>query len=96
MNVEQIVQLLYRALAQRTQRREIVETVVREVSDHREEEPQWEVLRDLAWDLSYYDPNDDDRAKEPSYYGDDRFDREVAEALLKLDNMKSPVTRNGS
>lgn len=96
MNVEQIIQLLYRALEQRTQRLELVETLVRAVSDHREKEPQWEVLRDLAWDLSYYNPSEDDGAKDGAYYGDDRFDREVAEALLKLDEMKSPARRNGS
>lgn len=43
-----------------------------------------EVLRDLAFDLDYYEPEPTQREEDESYYGDERLEDEVSTALLQL------------
>ena len=45
---------------------------------------QWETLSDLAVDLDYYEPDPIDRREDASYYGDQRVEVEITEALEKL------------
>lgn len=45
---------------------------------------QWEALSDLAVDLDYYEPDPIARREDPSYYGDQRVEVEIAEALEKI------------
>jgi hypothetical protein len=45
---------------------------------------QWEALNDLAVDLDYYEPDPVNRREDPSYYGDQRVEVEITEALQKL------------
>jgi hypothetical protein len=42
------------------------------------------VLRDLAYDLAYYEPDPVLRREDSSFYGDDRARTEIREALQKL------------
>jgi hypothetical protein len=44
----------------------------------------WEVLRDLALDLDFYEPNEGSRAEDSSYFGDEQAEREIRAALGKL------------
>lgn len=46
---------------------------------------QDEVLRDLAVDLAYYEPDPQIRKEDPSFFGDDRLEAEITSALRKLD-----------
>jgi hypothetical protein len=48
------------------------------------EESQWEVLRDLAYDLNYYQPSPRIRSKENWLFGEDRALEEIRQALGKL------------
>ncbi|WON94250.1 MULTISPECIES: hypothetical protein [unclassified Sphingobacterium] len=43
-----------------------------------------EILSELAYDLDFYEPNEEWRKKEPSYYGDDRLEEEIKSAIQKL------------
>ena len=45
-----------------------------------------EILIELAHDLDFYEPNEEWRKQEPSYYGDERLEQEIKLALQKLNN----------
>jgi hypothetical protein len=59
------------------------------------EERILEVLRDLAYDLDFYEPDPKKRAEDGSYYGDDRAVEEVESALdkLKKEDISIPAIR---
>lgn len=44
-----------------------------------------EILLELAYDLDYYEPDDELRKEDPSYYGDARLEEEIRLALQKLE-----------
>ena len=50
-----------------------------------EDDVRWEILRDLAYDLDYYQPDERVRAGDTSLYGDERALSEIKEALAKLE-----------
>lgn len=50
-----------------------------------EHDAQWEILRDLAYDLDYYQPNESVRSQDQSFYGEERALSEIREALAKLE-----------
>jgi len=43
-----------------------------------------EILRDLAHDLDYYEPDPEARSEDPSYYDDRRLEQEIRSAIEKL------------
>jgi hypothetical protein len=43
-----------------------------------------QVFSELAYDLDFYEPNNTSRKEDPSYYGDDRLEKEILGALNKL------------
>ena len=47
-----------------------------------------EVLLDLAYDLDFYEPDHEKRAKLYNLYGDDHLEKELNIVLLKLKNRK--------
>ena len=47
-----------------------------------------EILSELALDLDYYEPNEEWRKQDPSYYGDDRLEEEIKLAIRKLEDKK--------
>jgi len=47
----------------------------------------YEILYDLAFDLDNYEPNIEWRQEEPSYYGDEKLEILVKEALGKIEKL---------
>ena len=43
-----------------------------------------EVLSELAYDLDFYEPNDELRKEELSYYGDQQLEKEIKTVIQKL------------
>lgn len=43
-----------------------------------------EILSELAYDLDFYEPNEQWRKEDPSYYGDNRLEVEIKSAIQKL------------
>ena len=43
-----------------------------------------EILTELAYQLDFYEPDETERRKEPSYFGDDKLAVEVALAIQQL------------
>ena len=50
-----------------------------------------EILRELAYDLDFYEPDKEWRKESLSYYGDKRLEQEVKVALEKIEKHK-PLT----
>ena len=50
-----------------------------------EHDPLWEILRDLAYDLDYYQPNERVRSQDKSLYGEERALSEIRKGLAKLE-----------
>ena len=48
------------------------------------DENENEVLTQLSYDLDFYEPNEELRKEDPSYYGDDRLEEVVKFAIQKL------------
>ena len=49
-----------------------------------------EILSELAYDLDFYEPNEEWRKEDPSYYGNDRLKKEITQAIKKL-KQQSPI-----
>ena len=87
MNLEKLRLLLEKALSDRSRRVEHVERFQAivwdaEKLDHRPGVE--ETLRELAYDLDYYQPNERARAEDSSLYGDDRLEDKIRSALSRL------------
>lgn len=48
---------------------------------------EWQILHDLAYDLDYYEPDVRYRAEDPAFYGDERLEVELRQALEKLSDL---------
>jgi len=48
-----------------------------------------EILSELAYDLDFYEPNVEWRKEAPSYYGDDRLEVVIKNAIQKLQEQSS-------
>ena len=44
------------------------------------------ILEELAYDLDFYEQDEHLRKEDPSYYGDERLDKEIKSAIQKLEN----------
>jgi hypothetical protein len=80
--------ILRNALIPSPARKDIVTRFIRTIGSCADEGAEWEILRDLAWDLSYYEPDPRARAEDPSYYGEERLTTEIEEALHKLECLR--------
>jgi hypothetical protein len=54
-----------------------------------EDEGLQNILLDLAYDLDFYEPNEDFRKEDPNYYGNERLEIEVKNALDKIEKLHS-------
>jgi hypothetical protein len=43
-----------------------------------------EILSELAYDLDFYEPHEERRKEDASYYGDERLEKEIKTAMKKL------------
>jgi len=50
---------------------------------------QEEILRELALDLDFFEPNEAERAMEPSYFGEERARTEIQRALQAVDEWRN-------
>jgi len=47
-------------------------------------DPVFSVLKELAYDLDFYEASPRSRREDPTFFGDERFEAEVAAAFRKL------------
>ena len=75
--------ILEKILNDKINRKELIKEFQSQVWNNAE---ALEVLKDLAYDLDFYEPNETLRMEDPSYYGDDRLEKQVLAAMQKLDS----------
>lgn len=46
-----------------------------------------EILSELAYDLDFYEPNEEWRKEAPNYFGDDKLEELINSAIFKLKNL---------
>jgi hypothetical protein len=83
----EIIESLYKILSEREPVRiELIKSFQNEVWDNEsiKNETLNEILSGLAYDLDFYEPNEEWRKEDPSYYGDDRLEKEIKIAIQKL------------
>lgn len=42
------------------------------------------ILRDLVYDLDFFEPSEQSRAEDPAFFGPDRLEKEIRSALRRL------------
>lgn len=85
--VEQLVDVLTMALGEPLRRKEYIarfQSIVWEGLDPGLPKNVREILRDLAYDLDFYEPRRDIRGEDGALYGHERVESEIREALEKL------------
>lgn len=63
---------------------EFIKKFQNQVWESKESSPEYEILRELAYDLDYYEPDPNLRHDDPAYYGEDKLLKEVKFALSRL------------
>ncbi|MBK9168353.1 MAG: hypothetical protein IPM24_12910 [Bryobacterales bacterium] len=84
-----LIGLLQQALSDRTERAAAIKALQNYIFESPTPVPganaeQWRILNDLAYDLDYYEPDPQDRQEDPTFYGEERVEAEIREALEKL------------
>lgn len=85
--LQELINLLQAAARQPGQRQHFIAKFQQAVWDAPEDSSagrEWEILRDLAYDLDFYEPNETSRAESSSYFGDEQAEKEIEAALAKL------------
>lgn len=84
---QELIELLERVVADRALRGELVKNFQERVwaSKDLDADPHVTcVLRDLAYDLDFFEPDEKARADDPALYGEERLLEEIGSALQKL------------
>ena len=84
-----LIALLVESLKNPSDRRKLInefQTIVwdRQGDEEPEYKEEWTILRDLANDLDYYEPDPVLRSADPAYYGDARLEDEIKSTLAKV------------
>jgi hypothetical protein len=83
----ELIELLERAVADQARRSEHIKRFQKSVwaTNDLDLDPETaRLVRDLAYDLDFFEPDDRVRGQDPAYYGDDRLLDEIRSVLLKL------------
>ena len=86
-STDELVAILREALQSRSGRKERIgrfQQLVWNLPELDSGDEAREVFADLAYDLDYYEPDPRVRGEDPSFYGDERMEEEIREALNKL------------
>jgi len=89
--VDKLIQILCQILNSKMFRLYNVNQFVKLVNEFHEEIPRdiFEIFDELALDLQYYEPNEEWRKEDLSFYGDERLEKEINVALAKIENLKT-------
>lgn len=85
--MQELIELLERAVDDRARRLEHVKRFQERVWANKDLHPDPEVvrvIRDLAYDLDLFEPDDRVRAEDVALYGDARLEEEIRSVLRKL------------
>lgn len=70
-----------------SERKKLVKEFQEQIWDERTnlDNPVFDILSELAYDLDFYEPDENLRSEDGSYYSDDKLEVEIASALKKLE-----------
>lgn len=80
------MEILEKILNDKLNRKELIKEFQSQVWDN---EKSIQILRDLAYDLDFYEPDEILRSDDPSYYGDERLEKEILVVIQKLKQLNS-------
>lgn len=86
LKMAKVIAMIESALRAQGSLSERVAAIRRFVDTVDDEGPEWEIARDLVWDLAFYEPDPIPRAEDGSFYGDDRLRALLLKALEQLRN----------
>ena len=75
------MEILKRILKEKENRKQLIQEFQKLIWS---DEKASEELSELAYDLDFYEPNEEFRKEDPSYYGDERLEEEIKLVLQKL------------
>lgn len=84
---DELITLLHETLRNRFRRKELIDRfqqLVWNAPAAAAGDEAMEIFADLAYDLDYYEQDREDRAEDPTFYGDQRLEEEIRDALRKL------------
>ena len=87
MSLQRLIKILSATYQYPEQRQQLIAEFQKTVWDAPEDHSEsweWEILRDLAHDLDYYEPDANKRAEDLSYINDEQVLVEIKSALEKL------------
>jgi predicted nucleic acid-binding protein len=93
--VDMLIGLLKEAIENPKNRSERIKRFQQLVWDTREDEIApgeqeiWDILNDLAADLDYYEPNEEWRREDPSFFGDEEVCQRILIAIAKAESADS-------
>jgi len=86
------LRILEEILTNKNQRKELIDDFQKKIWEQQNYYTSNEVinsiLSELAYDLDFYEPNEEWRKEDPSYYGEERLEQEIKDALRKIERYK--------
>jgi hypothetical protein len=95
LNTPHVIQILRQILDNKPDRERLISDFQQNIWDDKiysENDKIQEVLRDLAYDLDFYEPDEKLRQESPSFYGDERVETEILDAIRLI----IQITESGS
>jgi len=83
-----MISVLQQILDDKVQRVQLIKQFQKEIWSRGGKGPYFEILAELALDLDYYEPDERMRREDPSFYGDDRLEEEIRQALRQLEQLE--------
>lgn len=82
-----MIDILRQILDNKLQRMQLIQQFQDVIWDWDGSGPYFDILSTLAYDLDYYEPDAGFRKESPSFYGDDRLEEEIKQALRQLEQL---------
>ncbi|MEI8366367.1 MAG: hypothetical protein WCF65_08100 [Parachlamydiaceae bacterium] len=81
---DQLIKILYSIIKENYNKSELIEDFQQSVWNSDTETVEHEIFNELAYDLDYYEPNEQLRKENSSYYGEERLIKEIESAINKI------------
>lgn len=88
--MEKLIELLHKILFEKKERKACIKEFQEIVWNMKASDARVEILKEMAYDLDFYQPDSKLRYEEDAYYGDERLEEEVAETLKRIKSLGKP------
>lgn len=85
--LQTLITIISSALHRPDDRKQLIDKfqqMIRDAPDDISESWEWDILRELAYDLDFYEADPNVRSEDASYYGDVRLEEVIRGALRKF------------